>query len=207
MNKSESIAQLATALSSAQAEMLPAKMSSTNPFLKNKYADLGEIIQAARPALAKNGLAFTQLPTTTDGKLAVETILMHKSGEWLSSIIELPLGDEKGRSLAQNAGSIITYLRRYSLAAILGIYADEDVDGNNPKLAPKNDNPEQKLTPKNDNPEPKPIPQAAWDKWLELVNAANEKNLTVQLVEREKTTVDELREKYQALGKLVRETK
>ena len=41
----------------------------------------------------------------------------------------LPLGDEKVQSQAQVAGSIITYLRRYAYASVLGMYADEDTDG------------------------------------------------------------------------------
>jgi hypothetical protein len=58
---------------------------------------------------------------------------MHTSGEWISSSISMPIGDEKGKSNAQVAGSIVTYLRRYSLASILGIYSDEDGDGNKPE--------------------------------------------------------------------------
>jgi hypothetical protein len=57
---------------------------------------------------------------------------MHSSGEYIESGMALPLGDEKGKSLAQVAGSIITYLRRYAYSAILGLYADEDTDGNSP---------------------------------------------------------------------------
>ena len=135
--KSDSIAQLAKALSMAQGEMKPAKMDSVNPFLKNKYADLGSVIEAARPALTKNGLSFSQFVETSNGGVTVETLLMHASGEWLSTAITMPLGEEKGRSLVQNAGSIITYLRRYSLSTILGIYADEDIDGGEKKPAPK----------------------------------------------------------------------
>ena len=132
MNKSESIAELAAALAKAQGAMSPAKMDSTNPFLKNKYADLGSVIQAARKPLADNGLSFTQSPAVTDGAVTVTTLLMHASGQWIESAITLPLDGGKGLSLAQSMGAIITYLRRYSLSAILGIYADEDNDGNQP---------------------------------------------------------------------------
>ena len=132
MNKSESIAELAAALAKAQGAMSPAKMDSTNPFLKNKYADLGSVIQAARKPLADNGLSFTQSPAVTDGTVTVTTLLMHASGQWIESAITLPLDGGKGLSLAQSMGAIITYLRRYSLSAILGIYADEDNDGNQP---------------------------------------------------------------------------
>jgi hypothetical protein len=129
MDKSETIKELAAALSAAQAEIKPAAMNATNPFLKNRYADLGAVIEASRPVLANHGLAVSQLTTGDANTIGVTTVLMHKSGEWLSSTVSLALGDEKGKSQAQVAGSIISYLRRYSLASILGIYADEDTDG------------------------------------------------------------------------------
>lgn len=109
--------------------MPPAYFNATNPFLKNKYADLGSLIKSTRDTLAKHGLSVSQLTTSTNGDVGVTTILAHESGEWLESTIMLPLGDEKGKSIAQVAGSIITYLRRYSYAAILGLYAEEETDG------------------------------------------------------------------------------
>lgn len=133
MNKSESIQLLATALSKAQAEMPAIKFDSKNPFLKNDYASLGAIIAGARPVIAKHGLSVSQLTFGEDGVAGVETVLMHTSGEWISSSISMPVGEEKGKSSAQVAGSIVTYLRRYSLASILGIYSDDDGDGNKPE--------------------------------------------------------------------------
>lgn len=129
MNKSESVVKLAEALSQAQSEMPPAKFNSTNPFLKNKYADLGAIIDTARPFLAKNGLSVSQLTYSEGEQVGVETVLLHKSGEWISGSVSMAVADEKGKSSAQVAGSIITYLRRYGLSAILGMYTDEDSDG------------------------------------------------------------------------------
>lgn len=139
MKHSDSIANLAAALSKAQGEMPAAQMNATNPFLKNKYADLGSVIETAKPVLAKYGLSVVQLPIGDGGKIGVETIVMHESGEWVSNELTLEVADEKGKSAAQVAGSIISYLRRYSLSAALGIYADEDTDGNakqQPKAAP-----------------------------------------------------------------------
>lgn len=130
MNKSESIQNLSAALSKAQAEMPAIKFDSKNPFLKNDYASLGAIIAGARPVIAKHGLSVAQLTFGEDGVAGVETVLMHASGEWISQSISMPIGEEKGKSSAQVAGSIVTYLRRYSLASILGIYSDEDGDGN-----------------------------------------------------------------------------
>ena len=137
MYKSESIAALAGALSKAQAEIKAAEMNAVNPFLKNKYADLGAVIEAARPALSKHELSFTQLVGGDAQNITLDTILFHSSGEYIGTIISLPVGDEKGRSLAQSAGAIITYLRRYGLSAILGEYADEDADGNDGKVKTK----------------------------------------------------------------------
>jgi hypothetical protein len=130
MQQSEHINELAAALAKAQGQMQPAKMEATNPFLKNKYADLGSVIQASRAALSANGLSFTQHPAIEDGRVSITTSLMHASGQWQTSTISLPIGEEKGLSLAQSMGKVVTYLRRYSLSAILGIYADEDTDGN-----------------------------------------------------------------------------
>jgi len=130
MNKSEQINELAKALSQAQGEMPAAKMDKLNPFLKNTYADLGSVIEASKAPCAKYGLSVSQPASTEGDSVTVTTLLMHESGQWISSDMTLHLGEEKGRSIAQAAGSIITYLRRYSLSAILGIYADEDTDGN-----------------------------------------------------------------------------
>lgn len=132
MNKSDSIKNLAAALTQAQAEMPAVKMNSVNPFLKNRFADLGAVIEATRPHLAKYGLSISQFPSNDSGNIALRTIIMHSSGEWLEDVISLPLGEEKGKSSAQVAGSVITYLRRYSWSAICGVYADEDTDGGKP---------------------------------------------------------------------------
>lgn len=128
MNKSESIKELASALAAAQSEFTPVPLNAVNPFLKNKYADLSSVIESAKPILAKHGLSIAQLVENEQG-IGVTTILMHTSGEWLSSMLSLPLGDERGKSLAQVAGSIITYIRRYTYGAILGLYTGDDDDG------------------------------------------------------------------------------
>jgi len=132
MDKSESITKLSAALVKAQSQMKPAPMNAVNPFLKNKYADLGAIIQTAAPTLNGNGLAYVQTVGGHDDQVSVTTMLIHESGEYISDTVSMATGTEKGKSAAQVAGSIVTYLRRYSLASICGIYADEDTDGNGP---------------------------------------------------------------------------
>jgi len=133
MEHSESIANLAAALSTFQANVPSVPFDGTNAFLKNRYATLKAMIETARPVLAENGLSVSQIVVSYDGQIGVETVLMHNSGEWISNTAILPPGEEKGKSGAQVAGSTITYLRRYSYAAILGLYADEDTDGNGPQ--------------------------------------------------------------------------
>lgn len=159
MNKSSTIKELAFALSKAQAEMPPAEMNAINPFLKNKYADLGSVIKTAKPILAKYGLSVSQLPVSNGEMIGVTTILMHDSGEWIESTLTLSIGEEKGKSSAQVAGSIISYLRRYSLSSILGMYSDEDTDGNGEQ------DKERQSTPHSDRPY---SPEVVRDKIIEV---------------------------------------
>jgi hypothetical protein len=132
MNKSESIKELATALSKAQGEMPAVKFDSQNPFLKSKYATLGAVIETSRPILAKHGLSMAQFPTSEGERIGITTILSHSSGEWMSDTVYIPITDSKGLSIAQSSGVVFSYLRRYSWASVLGLYADEDTDGGHP---------------------------------------------------------------------------
>ena len=125
MNKSESIKELATALNKAQAEMSGAKKKGVNPFFKSKYADLNSVVDAVRIPFAENGLSYSQFPLFESGCVGVETILMHSSGEWISSVLMLPMVKQD----PQAAGSAISYARRYSLQSVAGIPSEDD-DGN-----------------------------------------------------------------------------
>lgn len=123
MLKSDSIASLAAALSKAQAMMKPALKDSENPHFRSRYADLASTWEACRDALTKNGLSVVQLPQISEhGAVAVETILLHDSGEYLAGTVEIPVTKQD----AQGIGSAITYARRYSLAAAVGIAPDDD---------------------------------------------------------------------------------
>ncbi len=145
---STTIATLAKALVKAQAEMPAAKFNATNPFFKSKYADLGSVIETARPVLAKHGLAILQpVVSSGNGRIGIRTMVIHESGEFISSDVYIPVLDEKGKSLVQSAGSIISYLRRYSLSSTLGIYADEDTDATSGKKEEKS----KKAQPKDDS--------------------------------------------------------
>lgn len=130
---SESLANLSAALVAASAEMPAVAFDATNPFLHNRFASLGSVIATARPILARHGLAVMQFACSdTTGNVGVRTRLLHISGEYVEETVYLPLHEEKGKSKAQVAGSIITYLRRYAQSALLNLYADEDTDGNAP---------------------------------------------------------------------------
>lgn len=124
MNKSESIAALAKALAAAQGDIENPQKNAVNPHFRNRYADLAELTRATRPVFASHGLAISQWLGFEDGKVTVETILMHESGEWLSNLAATPAPKQD----PQGIGSAQTYLRRYSWAAVCGV-AQEDDDG------------------------------------------------------------------------------
>lgn len=125
MQKSESIAAISAALAKAQHDVENASKNAKNPHFKSKYADLAELLNTVRPVFSGHGLAIVQMPSFDNGVASVETLISHSSGEWISSICHAPVSKQD----AQGVGSAITYLRRYSLAAMCGI-AQEDDDAN-----------------------------------------------------------------------------
>ncbi len=124
MQKSAEIDQLAAALVKAQKAIKPATKDSDNPFFKSKYADLTAVWDACADALADNGLSVTQVgePSPEKGVMSLTTVLMHTSGQWISGVMEAPMT----KMDAQAVGSCTTYLRRYGLAAIVGIRTEDD---------------------------------------------------------------------------------
>jgi hypothetical protein len=128
MKHSEQLNELATALAQYQASAKNPNNSASNPFLKNKYAPLNEILNEVRPELAKHGLSVSQLVGGED-RIGVTTMLLHKSGQYIADTVSLTPDSSKGLSTAQNAGVVITYLRRYGVTAILGIAGEDDTDG------------------------------------------------------------------------------
>ncbi len=121
--------EVAAALANFNLEMENIAKNAKNPFFKSSYLDLSAIANTVRPLLAKHGLSVIQYPIDDEnGRISVNTVLLHKSGQK----IEFPgiwvkpskLGD------VQVLGSIITYLKRYSIAAILFVAGcEEDDDG------------------------------------------------------------------------------
>lgn len=124
MQKSESIQNLAKALCLFHVKVEKIKKDAANPFFKSKYASLSNILDSINLPLSESGLTFSQLPTGENG---LTTILLHaESGEFiLSEYTMKPVKDDP-----QGRGSVISYQRRYALAAILGLNIDEDDDGN-----------------------------------------------------------------------------
>lgn len=119
---SESINELMGSLAKAQGEMSHAVKDSKNPHFKSNYADLASVWQACREPLSKHGLAVTQTLDYRDDKQILVTTLSHVSGQWMKSYIVLPL-QKPG---PQELGSCLSYCRRYSLAAMVGVYQDDD---------------------------------------------------------------------------------
>ena len=128
----EELGELFAALAKAQSMMPDAKTDSKNPFFKSKYADLSSIVKASRKALSENGLAVTQfihdisMPHSEEVDSFLFTRLGHVSGQWIESFIRV----SPPKTDIQSLGSYLTYLRRYSYSAIVGVVASgEDDDG------------------------------------------------------------------------------
>lgn len=122
-------AKLAAALAQVQAELPKLERDRTVEVTKKdggtysySYATLANVSDAVLPLLARHGLSFIAMPGTgSDGKMCVRYSLMHESGEALTG--EFPISGDGG---IQMIGGRITYARRYCLAAVVGIAADED---------------------------------------------------------------------------------
>lgn len=151
MRTSETINELAAALSKAQAQMAGAKKDSVNPHFKSKYADLSSVWEACREALTAHGLSVVQSPRfVADAStlmVEVETILMHASGQFMADTMSVPVTQAN----AQGVGSALTYARRYALSSVVGV-------------APEDDDAEGAVRPM--APPPAPKKPAGYDDWF-----------------------------------------
>jgi hypothetical protein len=130
MQKSESIIKLTAALIKAKRSFSPLIRNQENPGFKrgnqvSKYADLAAVIEATEAALLENGLVLTQFPHNDGERVGVQNMLVHESGEFLEHTFTVAIIKQD----AQTSVAGITYARRVSMKAILGI-SDEDDDGN-----------------------------------------------------------------------------
>lgn len=130
MEKSQSLKNLATALSLFHVKVDTIGKDSTNPFFKSKYASLSNILKSVKEPLIESGLVFSQFP---NGESGLTTILIHtESGEFIQADYTM----NPSKNDPQGKGSAITYQRRYALSAILGLDIDDDDDGNAASQAP-----------------------------------------------------------------------
>ena len=126
------LGKLSAALSKAQAEFAPIPKDKTATVRHKegggqhsyKYSDLATIIDAIRPVLAKHELSISSAPKMNGSEFVLITNLLHSSGQYLQAEYPLPGGVK-----AQEIGAAITYGRRYSICSLLGICAEDDLDG------------------------------------------------------------------------------
>ena len=152
MKQSETIDKIIPAFIAFQSDMPSVPKDGNNPHFKSKYATLGAITEATRPHLAKHGLGFMQWMSNREGLQLIVTRIMHTSGQWMEDegyILNPTKNDPQGM------GSAVTYARRYTLGASLGIITEDDDDGNRASEPA----PVKKPAPK---PEPAPLQEPDW---------------------------------------------
>lgn len=124
---SESTVNLFTALIKARTEI--ETVAKDKAGFGYKYATLDNVINMLKAVLPNYDLGYAQFPETIDGKDGVTTIVIHKSGEYMSARYEMDATPMKGTNITQQKGASITYTRRYALCSIFGIPTEEDTDG------------------------------------------------------------------------------
>lgn len=169
MIKSEQINELGAALAKAQAKITSAsKDSKAHAY---KYADLGTVIEAVKPALNENGISFLQLIEESDpGTVRVTTLLLHSSGQYIGSTGSTGIPEMRGCNLAQASGAAQSYLKRYQLQALTGL-PTEDNDASSDGFSKKSE-----ATNNSAQEEAKPAPAAAANRGLSFRNRAGNTN-------------------------------
>lgn len=159
---SDSVKEIAAALAKAQSLITNAPKRSMNSHFEKPYADLADVWSVCRGPLSANSLSVVQLPRTEDKIVTVRTMLMHSSGEWIASDTSCPAE----RLSAQGVVSMITYLRRAGLAAMIGVApGDDDDDGERGEgRGGRDDRQYDRRPPENDRPSSdRPAPSRAGD--------------------------------------------
>ena len=127
MQKSDSIANLTKALAEFQGKVRQPMKDRDNPFFKSKFVPLENVVEVITETASPLGISFIQYPVSLENRVGMVTVVMHESGEYIQTepVYARPVKDDP-----QATGSVITYLKRYSLAAVFGITSDVDDDGN-----------------------------------------------------------------------------
>lgn len=146
MKTSEKIDLIAPALLAAQKEINNASKDAKNPHFRSSYASLGSVIEAVKEPCNKHGIVILQTLAEGETGLHLSTRAIHSSGQWIedTAFSPLPKADPQG------VGSATTYLRRYSLAALMCI-TQEDDDGNAASAGVTRSAPKVESKPKQDN--------------------------------------------------------
>ena len=110
----------------AQAEFGAAVKGAVNPHFKSRYADLSAVLEAVLPALNKHGLGLLYRVHDCDVGVRLEAVVIHTSGEELSSgILHLPVA----KNDSQAVGSALSYGKRYLATGLFSLQTADD-DGN-----------------------------------------------------------------------------
>jgi len=131
MKTSEAINEISAALAKVQGEVSNPVFNKTNPHFKSSYADLSSVLNAVRPPLSKNGISFMQLTNLEDSGLVLYTRLVHSSGQWIESVYPVTASGKH-----QEIAAALTYAKRLSLSAIVGVSGEDDDDGNAANTVP-----------------------------------------------------------------------
>lgn len=123
---SETIGELTKGLAKFHSQLKQPKLNSENPFFHKNYLDLTGLQSAVDEAMQGTGLSYIQLVAGSNGQPTVRTVILHESGEFISSDT-LQLRPDKTNP--QGQGSAITYAKRYQLGAMFGISGEADDDG------------------------------------------------------------------------------
>jgi len=185
MKNSETLTKIAPALVKAQSEMSNAVKDAKNPFFKSSYADLNSVREACIPALNKNGITVLQPTVYEDGKPFVQTLLLHESGEYISSLTEIICNKVND---AQSHGSGVTYARRYGLQSMCNIGSEDD-DGNAASA------PVKKAETK------KPLLEKGSDQWKQAINHLLKGTVTIEAIKAKYTLLEPNEDELIALTK------
>jgi ERF superfamily len=162
---SESVAAIATALAKAQTELSNPEKAMVGTVYNNhsespqsfRYASLSSGLDIIRKTLGGQQIAIAQ---TTDidrasGTVNLTTVLLHTSGEWISS--HWPVCQLSETSAPRRMGAALTYARRYTLFTMVGIAGEDDLDAP-PDATEAEEGPKAAVTGLGGNPEPAPAP-------------------------------------------------